>query len=197
MRDFIKKILKEEFDSDSDFDWITGTPDFEPGKYFEEDDICFNTNGTECKVNIDDEKIVFFLDYEEWRDRISEGLGDSDHIVEPLLSNPNYDGGGDYYEFNEEEFDYSGYHMNGEQRERLQKILNLFEESKRRREEKVKLEDSVTLRISIEKVKSEDEVIREDKDPCSIEPNWEIESPENKKEISRSTTWKRGKNEEG
>lgn len=123
----IRKIIREEIEGLSDFDWISGTPDFEPGKYFDDDDMCYNTNGSECKVNINGDEIIFFLDYEDWRDKISEGFGDSDIIVEPLLSNPNYDGGGDYYDFDEEEFNYSGYHMNNEQRERLQKILNLFD----------------------------------------------------------------------
>lgn len=123
----VKKIIREEVEGLSDFDWISGTPDFEPGKYFDDDDMCYNTNGSECKVNINGDEIIFFLDYEDWRDKISEGFGDGDFIVEPLLSNPNYDGGGDYYDFDEEEFNYSGYHMNNEQRERLQKILNLFD----------------------------------------------------------------------
>lgn len=122
----IRKILKEEFEMSSDFDWIKDTPDFEPGKYFDDDDMCYNTNGSECKVNINGDEIIFFLDYEDWRDKISEGFGDSDHIVEPLLSNPNYDGHGDYYEFDSEEFNYAGHHMTPEQKVRLQNIVNLF-----------------------------------------------------------------------
>jgi len=122
----IKKIIREEIEVDPDFKWIDDIPSFIPGKYFEEEDICFDTYGDDCKVNISDDETVFVLDYEDWRDKISEGFGDSDHIVEPFLQYTNYDGDGDYYDFDEEEFNYSGYHMNNEQRERFRKILNLF-----------------------------------------------------------------------
>jgi hypothetical protein len=120
------KIIIRETIEDSDFDWLREAPSFIPGKYFEEEDICFDTQGDDCKVNISDDETVFVLDYEDWRDKISEGFGDSDYIIEPLLENPNYDGGGDYYDFDDEEFNYAGYQMNPEQRERLQKIINLF-----------------------------------------------------------------------
>lgn len=122
----IKKIIREEIEVDPDFKWIDDIPSFIPGKYFEEEDICFDTYGDDCKVNISDDETVFVLDYEDWRDKISEGFGDSDHIVEPFLQYTNYDGDGDYYDFDEEDFNYSGYHMNNEQRERFRKILNLF-----------------------------------------------------------------------
>jgi len=120
------KIIIRETIEDSDFDWLREAPSFIPGKYFEEEDICFNTYGDDCKVNISDNEIVFVLDYEDWRDKISEGFGDSASIIETLLENPNYDGGGDYYDFDEDEFNYAGYQMDTEQRERLQNILNLF-----------------------------------------------------------------------
>lgn len=120
------KIIIRETIEDSDFDWLREAPSFIPGKYFEEEDICFNTYSDDCKVNISDDETVFVLDYEDWRDKISEGFGDSDHIIEPLLENPNYDGGGDYYDFDEDEFNYAGYQMDTEQKERLQNILNLF-----------------------------------------------------------------------
>lgn len=120
------KIIIRETIEDSELDWLREIPSFIPGKYFEEEDICFNTYGEDCKVNISDDETVFVLDYEDWRDKLSEGFGDSDHIIEPLLENPNYDGGGDFYDFDEEEFNYAGYQMNPEQWERLQKIVNLF-----------------------------------------------------------------------
>ena len=120
------KIIIRETIEDSELDWLREIPSFIPGKYFEEEDICFNTYGEDCKVNISDDETVFVLDYEDWRDKLSEGFGDSNHIIEPLLENPNYDGGGDYYDFDEEEFNYAGYQMNPEQWERLQKIVNLF-----------------------------------------------------------------------
>lgn len=122
----LKKIIREEIEGKSDFDWITNSPTFEPGKYFDENSICFGTQGEGCEVNIDSEETVFVLDYEDWRDKISEGFGDSDHIVEPLLENPDYDGRGDYYDFDSDEFNYAGYHMTPEQKVRLQNIVNLF-----------------------------------------------------------------------
>lgn len=122
----LNKIIREEIEGKSDFDWITNSPTFEPGKYFDENSICFGTQGEGCEVNIDSEETVFFLDYEDWRDKISEGFGDSDHIVEPLLENPDYDGRGDYYDFDSDEFNYAGYHMTPEQKVRLQNIVNLF-----------------------------------------------------------------------
>lgn len=120
------KIIIRETIEDSELDWLREIPSFIPGKHFEEEEICFNTYGEDCEVNISDDETVFVLDYEDWRDKISEGFGDSEHIIEPLLENPNYDGGGDYYDFDEEEFNYAGYQMNPEQWERLQKIVNLF-----------------------------------------------------------------------
>jgi hypothetical protein len=122
----IKKIIREEVEGYSDFDWIHEIPSFLPGKYFDEDSVCFNNQGDDCEINIGDDETVFSLDYEKWRDRMSEGFGDNESIIEPLLENPNYSNDNDYYDLDYEEFDYAGYHMSSEQKERLEKIVKLI-----------------------------------------------------------------------
>jgi len=122
----LNKITREEINNISDLDWIREVPSFLPGKYFDADSVCFNGQGSDCEVNIGDDETVFSLDYEDWRDKMSEGFGDSVHIIEPLLEDPNYSNNTDYYDFDTDEFNYAGHNMTSEQTERLQKIVNLF-----------------------------------------------------------------------
>jgi hypothetical protein len=119
----IKKIIREEIES-SDWDWVKDSPVFKVGKFFDEDDLCFDS-GDECRINITDDSVTFNLEWDFWRDKTDLGE-DNSWYVEPLLYHgTNYDGGGDYYEFDSEEFNYTGYKLTQEQTNRFQDILNI------------------------------------------------------------------------
>ena len=121
MKNLIKKILKEEFEDD--FGWAKEVTPFEPGKKFDEDDICFDS-GTDCLVNIDKDNITFSLDWDWWVGT-TDLVDENSWYVEPLLFNPDTDGGGDYYDVDSDEFNYSGYRVSDDQKERFQQILNI------------------------------------------------------------------------
>ena len=121
MRNLIKKILKEEFD---DFGWTKEINPFEPGSEFEDDDICFDSDD-DCMVNINKDSIIFKMSYDEWSEKVDTD-DDNRYYVQPVLDyGRNYDGGDDYYEFDFDEFNYSGYKINEKHKEGLQQILNL------------------------------------------------------------------------
>jgi len=121
MRNLIKKILKEEFD---DFGWTKEINPFEPGSEFEDDDICFDSDD-DCMVNINKDSIIFKMSYDEWSEKVDTD-DDNRYYVQPVLDyGRNYDGGDDYYEFDSDEFNYSGYKINEKHKEGLQQILNL------------------------------------------------------------------------
>lgn len=124
----IKKVIRESLENESnksDWSWVEDVDPFTPGDYFDHDDICFNSD-TECKVNINQDNITFVLDYDDWEE-FSNMDDDTKNYLEPyLIYGPNYDGGGDYYDFDTEEFDYSGYQLTEEQKQRFQKILNII-----------------------------------------------------------------------
>lgn len=118
-------IMESEMD---DFGWAREVNPFQPGKFFDEDDICFD-DGT-CEVNINDNGIKFIIDWNDWMEWVDLS-DDNSWYVEPILYNgTDYDGGGDYYEFDSEEFNYSGYHITNPQKERFQKILDFTTKGK-------------------------------------------------------------------
>lgn len=126
-KNIIKKVIRESLESEyhkDDWDWVSDVNPFTTGNYFNDDDICFNS-GSDCQVNINDDNITFVLDYEDWVD-FSDINEDDQSYLEPFLTyGPNYDGNGDYYDFDYEEFDYSGYQINDDQKERFQRILDV------------------------------------------------------------------------
>jgi len=123
----IKRVIRESLESESnknDWDWVSDVNPFTTGNYFDENDICFNS-GTDCVVNINESDITFVIDYNDWVN-FSNMNEDDQSYLEPFLTyGPNYDGNGDYYDFDYEEFDYSGYQMNEDQKERFQSILDI------------------------------------------------------------------------
>lgn len=121
LKEQIKKILKEEFD---DFGWTKEIDPFEPGSEFENDDICFDSDD-DCMVNINKDSIIFKMSYDEWSEKVDTDY-DNRYYLQPVLDyGRNYDGGDDYYEFDSDEFNYSGYKINEKHKEGLQQILNL------------------------------------------------------------------------
>ena len=123
--DFIIKKREETFpileSKNSDFKWIEDTTPFKPGILFGDDDICFNSE--DCDININKDNITFKIDWEEWYEAV-EGDPDDWVLKDVLFHGPNYDGDGDFHEFDEDEFNYSGYQMNEVQRIRLDGIFH-------------------------------------------------------------------------
>lgn len=123
----IIKIILEEIDN---FDWIREVTPYQAGEHFSEDDICFESNNT-CKVNINKDGITFVINWSDWVNW-SELDDNSEWYVQPILYHgPNYDGGGDYYEFESDEFNYSGIYLTEQQKERLQNILDILTEDEK------------------------------------------------------------------
>ena len=102
----LRKIIREEMEDD--FGWIRDIPAFLPGKDFD-NNVCID-EADDCEVTIQDDKIVFNIDLDEFIDRW--GHRDDEYILKPLIENATggdlYDGDGDYYEFDSGEFNYSG-----------------------------------------------------------------------------------------
>jgi hypothetical protein len=110
-------MMESEMD---DFGWAKEVNPFIPGKDFSEDDICFDDYT--CEININDNEIKFVLDWDDWVEKV-ELDDDSKYFVEDILYHgTDYDGGGDYYEFDSDEFNYS--YPTDEQKGRFQKILD-------------------------------------------------------------------------
>jgi hypothetical protein len=120
----IRKIIREEIEDD--FGWAKEVNPFQPGKFFDEDDICFD-DGT-CEVNINNNEIKFIVDWNDWMEWVDLS-DDNSWYVEPLLYHGTYYDG-DYYEFDSDEFNYSGYHITNPQKERFQKILDFTTKGK-------------------------------------------------------------------
>lgn len=97
---------------EDDFGWIRDIPAFLPGKDFDYNDVCIDEDD-DCEVTIQDDKIVFNIDLDEFIGRW--GGYDDEYYLKPLIQNSwageIYDGDGDYYEFDSDEFNYSGYHV--------------------------------------------------------------------------------------
>jgi len=116
----IRKIIREEIEDD--FGWVRNVNPFYPGKFFNEDDVCFD-DGT-CPINIDEDGIHFIIDFNEWIQWV-DVYDEYRWYIEPLLYHgEGYDGNGDHYEFDSDEFNYSGYQLTDEQKTRFQQILN-------------------------------------------------------------------------
>ena len=126
MRNLIKKILKEDVNFDPDWGWINDTnTEIALGPYLGNEDrveVCFNSdNDCDLNLNYDTNEINLKLQYEELRDNFLDLSEEEESYFETVLSNklPR----GDYYDFDSDEFNYAGYQMTPEQKERLKNIL--------------------------------------------------------------------------
>ena len=123
MDKIIRKIIKEELGLD-DFSWTQQIQPFSPGSEFEMEDVCFDSDD-ECMVNVNKDSIIFKMSYDEWSEKVDTN-DDNRYYLRPVLEyGRNYDGGSDYYEFDIDEFNYSGYQIGDKQKKGLQEILNL------------------------------------------------------------------------
>jgi hypothetical protein len=126
MRNLIKKILKEDVNFDPDWGWINDTnTEIALGPYLSDEgkvDVCFNSeDDCDLNLNYDTNEIILKLQYEELRDNFLDLNEGEESYFETVLDNhlPR----DDYYEFDSDEFNYAGYHMNGDEKERLKNIL--------------------------------------------------------------------------
>lgn len=108
-----------------DFTWVREINPFQTGKHFSDGDICFNSNNT-CQININKNDITFVIDFSDWSEWVRLDDDNSFYVESFLYNSTEYDGGGDYYEFDYDEFNYSGSYLTGEQIIRFQKILNIL-----------------------------------------------------------------------
>ena len=129
----IRKIIREEIDDD--FGWIKEIPAFLPGKGFSDDMICYSED-EDCTVKILEDRIIFSLDVDEFVDEW--GGYDVEWILPSLFNhamNGNlYDGNGDYYEFDSEEFNYSGWYVPDRLKERAVELMLQIDENLEREE---------------------------------------------------------------
>ena len=120
----IKRVLKAELlkEDDSDWDWVKNDSPFELGPYLDTLDTCFNS--TDCDLNINEKEIILKLDYSDFHDNFLPDINEDDSsFLQTLMTGtiPR----DDWYEFDSDEFNYAGYNMSGEQREKLQKLLSV------------------------------------------------------------------------
>lgn len=118
----IRKIIREEIDDD--FGWIKEIPAFLPGKGFDDDMICYS-EAEDCTVKILEDRIIFSL---EIKDFVNDWCGYDDEWILPdlfenAMNNRTYDGNGDYYEFDSDEFNYSGYHVDDRLKDRTVELM--------------------------------------------------------------------------
>lgn len=115
----IRKIIREEIEDD--FGWARDIPPLAGGGLFPENDICFD-EGDDCKVNINKDNIIFriALDndfYNEYSTYEDEWI--MSDLFRTSMDEGGYDGDGDWYEFDEEEFNYTGYHLDDDLKKRI------------------------------------------------------------------------------
>lgn len=124
----IEKIIREELTMESDeLGWIKDVEPLSGGEYYNHTkSICFGDREIYCDVRIDNNHITFYLNEDEFGNFWDEnGYWDGDSgIMEPIfIYGTPYDGGGDWYEFDDDEFNYSYYHLNDNQKHRFNEIL--------------------------------------------------------------------------
>ena len=123
----IKKIILEEIGGSNELDWIKDIDPLSGGEYFgNSKSICFGDDGKYCDVRVTNEYITFMIDIDDfiyfW-DR--HGYWDEDEwILRRLCQNDTpYDGDGDWYGFDSDEFNYSYYRLTQGQKNRFNEIL--------------------------------------------------------------------------
>ena len=120
----IKKELKES----NELDWIKDVDPMSGGEYFNHSKaICFGDNQRHCDVGINNEYITFYFsesDFEKVCEEEVLNFDDEWWIIKPIIQNGvPYDGGGDWYEFDTDEFNYSYSHFEADQLNKVNEIL--------------------------------------------------------------------------
>ena len=128
--DFILRKRDESFPiiESNELDWIKNVDPLSGGEYYDDSKaICFGDKQKYCDVRINNEYITFYLTTDELSDFWDEeGNWEDDRwIVEALWQNGTpYDGDGDWYEFDSDEFNYSYYRLGDDQKNRFNEILS-------------------------------------------------------------------------
>ena len=128
--DFILRKRDESFPiiESNELDWIKNVDPMSGGEYFNDSkEICFGDNQRHCDVRINNEYITFYFSEDEFRE-LWGGFGysfdDEWWIIRPIMQNGvPYDGEGDWHEFDSDEFNYSYYHFEQDQLNRVNEIL--------------------------------------------------------------------------
>lgn len=127
--DFILRKRDENFPimESNELDWIKNVDPLSGGEYYDDSKaICFGDGQTFCDVRIDNKYITFYLDVGDFGELWDEdGYWEDDRwILESLWKNGTpYDGDGDWYEFDSDEFNYSYYRLDNNQLNRFNEIL--------------------------------------------------------------------------
>jgi hypothetical protein len=125
--------LTESEDKKDAFDWIRGVQPTVTGSYFTPEDVCFNEpinnmgkwrNDKYCQVNIQKDKIVFKVDYQEWVGLVDITEEDESYLMDILRHGPTYEGEGYGTELDSEEFNYIDHLITDEQKDSLQELFN-------------------------------------------------------------------------
>ena len=133
----LKRIIREELSAlsesfpiieSNELDWIKNVDPMSGGEYFNDSkEICFGDSQRHCDVRINNEYITFYFSESDFSD-IWEEYGyqyeDEWWILKPIILNGvPYDGEGDWHEFDSDEFNYSYYHFEQDQLNRVNEIL--------------------------------------------------------------------------
>ncbi len=129
--DFILRKRDESFPiiESNEVDWIKNVDPMSGGEYFNDSkEICFGDNQRHCDVRINNEYITFYFSEDDFRELWEENDGwsfdDDWWVIRPIIQNGvPYDGEGDWHEFDSDEFNYSYYHFEEGQLNRLNEIL--------------------------------------------------------------------------
>ena len=128
--DFILRKRDESFPimESNELDWIKNVDPLSGGEYYDDSKaICFGDSLRYCDVRITNKYITFYFNRDELSDFWDEeGNWEDDRwIVEALWQNGTpYDGDGDWYEFDSDEFNYSYYRLGDDQKNRFNEILS-------------------------------------------------------------------------
>ena len=128
--DFILRKRDDSFPiiESNELDWIKNIDPMSGGEYFNDSkEICFGDDQRHCDVRINNEYITFYFTEYQFRelwDEFGYSFDDEWWVIRPIIQNGvPYDGEGDWHEFDSDEFDYSYYHFEQDQLNRVNEIL--------------------------------------------------------------------------
>ena len=128
--DFILRKRDDSFPiiESNELDWIKNVDPMSGGEYFDDSkEICFGDNQRYCDVRINNKYITFYFsedDFRELWDDFGWSFDDEWWVIRPIIQNGvPYDGEGDWHEFDSDEFNYSYYHFEQDQLNRVNEIL--------------------------------------------------------------------------
>jgi hypothetical protein len=109
--------------SEEDWEWAKDVPTGELGEYFNEDDVAYDEEDEDVKVNLFSNRVVYNLSKGEFEDWVNDGY--DDWVLDTLINtNGNVQGGDVDGHLDSDEINYIGYSIPNESIARLQKILD-------------------------------------------------------------------------